>query len=385
MFERYTEASRKAIFFARRHLLRGLLREPKCLGARILLEHGAEHWVLADENVEAPKASPSPPADFRDLTAAARNGELGPVIGREHELDRIMQILSRRTRNNPVLVGESGVGKNAIVEGLVQRIAGGATPPLLSDRTVLAMDATALIAPQQNQQLLDFAQRTNAILYVHGLFDLAEKGHAWGVTETIHAIELFIASGRQCIATGTPLGLRWTWERASTLAQRFEVVPVLAPSEEQAIAMVAGAKRQYETFHGVEFGEGSIETAVSASRWFLRHRHLPDRAFDLIDEAGARVASRRRGEPGEKSSPGAVAPEDIVETVANRAGVPMAAVKSLLHAKEVERLESIVKELAAQIPGGGRDWIESLAAYLAGCSAEETERLAEIIRKLKTK
>jgi ATP-dependent Clp protease ATP-binding subunit ClpC len=193
-----------------RHLLLGLLREEKCLGAKILLERGVLLSILEQPPANAPKKSPLPsspfPNDLRDLTAAAREGELGRLIGRERELERVLQILSRRTRNNAVLVGQSGVGKNAIVRGLVQRIADGAAPPLLADRTVLAMDASALIGLRQDEQLLDFARRTNTILYVHGLFDLAEKRAAWGVMETIHAVELFLAAGgRQCIATGTPL------------------------------------------------------------------------------------------------------------------------------------------------------------------------------------
>jgi ATP-dependent Clp protease ATP-binding subunit ClpC len=377
-----------------RHLLMGLLREEKCLGAKILLERGVPRALL--EKTDAPPNPASPPDDFRDLTTAARNGELGPLIGRERETERAIQILSRRTRNNPVLVGESGVGKNAIVQGLAQRIADGATPPLLTDRTVLALDASALIGPRLDEELLDFAHRANAILYVHGLFDLAEKRSAWGVMQTIHAIELFLVSGgRQCIATGTPLGLRFTVERAASLARLFEVVPVLPPNDEQAIQMVSGARQQYEKFHGVVFADGSIETAVAASRWFLRHRNLPDRAFDLIDEAGARVALRRHIDPQKlqrlrkkpkPTPPGnIVTAEDVVETVAERAGVSVAAVKSLLQAKEVEQVERIVKELAVQIPGGGREWIESLAAHLAGCSAEEAERLAQAIRAVKAK
>ncbi len=393
-----------------RHLLLGLLREEKCLGAKILLERGVLLALL--EQADAPKKSSPPPDDFRDLTAAARKGELGPLIGREHEVERAIQILSRRTRNSLVLVGESGVGKNAIAQGLAQRIADGVAPPLLTDRTVLAMDASALIGPRQDEQLLDFAGHTNAILYVHGLFDLAENRSAWGVMETIRAIEVFISSsGRQCIATGTPLGLRLTRERAESLTRLFEVVPVLPPDEEQAVRMVSGAKQQYETFHGVVFAEGSIEAAVSASRWFLRHRQLPDRAFDLIDEAGTRVALRCHSEPPEiseiqlriklitremesaiadhrfdaarvyseqereerkklqslrkklKRTPPSniVTPEDIIDTVAERAGVSVTAVKSLLQAKDVERVELLAKELAAQVPGGGREWIESLA------------------------
>ncbi len=418
------------------HLLFGLLREEKCLAARIMLEHGVLLSLLKNEKADRPVKSSSPPGDFRDLTAEARIGSLSPLIGREHEMERAIQILSRRTRNNAVLVGESGVGKNAIVEGLAQRMAEGAAAPLLTDRRVLAMDADALFGPRQDEQLLDFAGRTNAILYVHGLFDLAEKRSAWGVMETIRAIELFLASGgRQCIATGTPLGLRLTWERAESLARLFEVVPVLPPNDEQAIQMVSGAKQKYESFHGVVYADESIPTAVAASRWFLRHRQLPDRAFDLIDDAGACVALRCNREPREiaevqcrikliarelqsaiaghrfdeasvyseqereerqrlrrlrkklKKTPvsNIVTADDVVETVADRAGVSITAVKSLLQTNDLEQVESIVKELAAQIPGGGREWIESLAAHLAGCSVEEAEKLALTIRAAKSK
>jgi ATP-dependent Clp protease ATP-binding subunit ClpC len=363
------------------HLLLGMLREEKCLGAKTMLERGI---LLSLVETPLPKASP-PSNDFRDLTAEARNGALSPLIGREREIERAIQILSRRTRNNPVLIGESGVGKNAIVEGLAQRLAEGAAPPMLTDRAVLAMDASALIGSRQDEQLLDFAGRTNVILYVHGLFDLAEKRSAWGVMETIGAIEIFLARGGRCIATGTPLGLRMTQERSESLARLFEVVPVLPPDDEQAVQIISGAKQQYEKFHGVIFGDGSIETAVAASRWFLRHRHLPDRAFDLIDEAGARAALARRKPQKSKDEPGnIVTSEDVIETVAERSGVSIAAVKGLLQTKDVAQAETIARELAAQLPGGGREWIEGLSAYLAGCSPEEADKLVQGIQAVKS-
>jgi ATP-dependent Clp protease ATP-binding subunit ClpA len=211
---------------------------------------------------------------------------------------------------------------------------------------------------------------------VHGLFDLVEKRTAWSVIETIHSLELFLASaGRQCIATGTPVGLRLTQEKDQTLARHFEVVPVWAPSEEEAIQILSGAKQQYESFHGVTFANGAVEAAVYASRWFLRHRHLPDRAFDLIDDAGARVALRRGGSK-------IVTDGDVMEAVGDRAGVPLAAVRALLQTKQSDAMELLVKELTAQIPHG-REWIESLAAYVAGCSAEDAEKLANTIRSAK--
>ena len=283
------------------------------------------------------------------------------------------------------------------------------------------------------------------ILYVQGLFDLATRGTGWGVLEAIRVLEPHIpgshlpgshhGQGLQTIATGTPLGLRLTLERAESLVRRFEVVPVLPPEEEEAIRIVSGLKEQFEKFHGVAITDEAVETAVSASRWFLRHRQLPDRAIDLIDEAAARVKVRNESEPREvvelrkrlraivremenaianhafekarewsdlerkerqnlhrlsqelKPRPqgNVVSAEDIVESVADRAGVPVSAVKNVLQVRPVEQLELVAKELAAKIPIGGTEWAERLTNYLAGCSAEEADDLAAAIRAAKAK
>lgn len=423
------------------HLLLGIVRQETCLAAKILLAFGIEPQQLKEEVVRSSQAPPPKPASVpssienaRNLTEAARSGGVPPLIGREAELDRVIQILSRRTRNNPVLIGEPGIGKNAIVQGLAQRIVDGDVPPVLADRAILAIDAGSLIAPNRGSQLLDISG-SNAILYVQGLFELAAKGSGWLVTEAIHVLEPRLAEGRlQCIATGSPFGLRMTLEKAGTLARLFEVVPVLPPSEPEAIRIVAGVKQQYETFHGVTITDEAVEAAVFASRWFLRHRHLPDRAIDLIDDAGARVKLRRETEPREmleirrrirlltrqienaianhefekasffgdeerkerrslqqlseqlKQSPpnNSVTAEDLVEAVAARAGIPVSSVRSVLELKDVGQLERIAKELAMQIPAG-HAWLEGLSAYLAGCSVEEAERLAEAIRSVKAK
>jgi ATP-dependent Clp protease ATP-binding subunit ClpC len=418
------------------HLLLGLLRVGECAASKIMSENGltpaqVEQALLpeADTSAAGPVAVPSLPESSRDLTTAARNGTLNPLIGRERELDRIIEILSRRARNNPVLIGEPGVGKNAIVEGLAQRIADGAVPETLGERPILAIDASSLLS---NPSLVP--NRPNAILYVQGLFDLAGKGAGWSVVEAVRVLEPHLThGGMQCIATGTPFGLRLTVERAESLARQFEVVPVPEPTEEEAIRIVWGVNEQYEKFHGVTFTHEAIETAVFASRWFLRHRQLPDRAIDLIDDAGARVKLRGLGEPpeiveilrriravvrsmenaianhefdkarfyseeerrerqnlqslraelGQKSPVNVVNPDDIVEAVASRARVPVEAVRNLLELKVVEPMESIARELAAQFPIGGREWAEALAAWLAGCSAEDAEGLASAIRAAK--
>jgi ATP-dependent Clp protease ATP-binding subunit ClpC len=411
------------------HLLLGLLRVEECAASIIMAENGltssqveqALQPVAAAAPTPGPVAIHAPPGSFRDLTAAARNGTLNPLIGRERELDRIIQILSRRARNNPVLIGEPGVGRNSLIEGLAQRIAGGAVPETLAERPILVIDASSLIS---NPSVIP-----NAILYVPGLFDLAGKGAGWSVVEAIRVLEhRLMQGGMQSIATGTPSGFRLTVERAESLASRFEVVPVLPPTEEEAIRIVSGVKEQYEKFHGVAIADEAVETAVAASRWFLRHRRLPDRAIDLIDDAGARVKLRAWSEPpgivkirkrirqvvglmekaianhqfeearvyseeerrerqnlqslrdelGQPPQTNVVNAEDVVEAVASRARVPVEAVRNLLERKEVEPVELVARELAAQFPVGGREWAEALAAWLAGCSAEDAEGLAAI-------
>jgi ATP-dependent Clp protease ATP-binding subunit ClpC len=378
------------------HLLLGLLREEQCVASKILAEYGVNSSLLKQEATLALSASSAPVAGPthasrltasvegpRDLTAAARSGALSPLIGRERELERTIQILARRTKNNPVLIGETGVGKNALVHGLAQRIADGVVPAMLQERPILAMDASTLLSLGHGEKLSGIANQGNAILYVHGLFDLAGRGAGSGVREVIHVLEPDLAhGGLQCIATGTPSGLRLALERAETLTRHFEVVSVLPPSEEEAIRILSGVKEQYEKFNGVVVTAEAIEAAVSASRRFLRHRHLPDRAIDLIDEAGARV--RLRCDSKARTS-NIVSAEDIVEAVAARAGMPVDVVKSVLQVKEPEQLELIAKELAAQIPIGGGEWIEGLAAWLAGCSAEEAEKLAQAIRAAKAR
>jgi ATP-dependent Clp protease ATP-binding subunit ClpC len=421
------------------HLLLGLLRVEECAASKIMVENGltsaqVEHELLPGDapSQGAPAIGPvaihAPPEDSHDLTAAARNGTLNPLIGRERELDRIIEILSRRARNNPVLIGEPGVGKNALVEVLAQRISDGAVPEALAERPIITIDASSLISAP--------SVIPNAILYVQGLFDLAGKGAGWSVVEAIRVLEPVLAhSGIQCIATGTPSGLRLTVERAASLARLFEVVPLLPPTEEEAIRMVSGAKEQYEKFHGVVFTDEAVETAVAASRWFLRHRQLPDRAIDLIDDAGARVKLRSQSEPpgnveirkrirqvvrlmekaivnhdfenarvyseqerrerqnlqrlrdelGQTPQTNVVNAEDVVEAVASRARVPVEAVRNLLERKEVEPVELVARELAAQFPVGGREWAEALAAWLAGCSAEDAEGLAAAIRAAKAR
>ena len=419
------------------HLLLGILRQETSFTAGMLHKLGISAEMVRDvarrtvegeaRPKEEPAETPAVAIGKRELTRMARAGGLMPLIGRERELDRAIQILSRRTRNNVVLVGEPGVGKTAIAEGVAQRIADGNVPSFLEGWDVVATDAASLIG---KRQVLD---RTNIILCVEGLFDISASGTG---LNALHTLEPLLRVGVRCIATGTPLGFRQTCERAVALARHFEPVYVQAPGEEEATRVLMGLKEQYERFHGIEIAEEAITAAVRLSGRFLPQRQLPDRAIDLIDEAGARLKLRRESEPREVSelkrriratvhqmenaigthefnkarefseaerrdrealmrlleerkaagAPGnTLTAADIEEAIADRTGAPLAAVRKVLEQAEGGEFERIAKELGAQIPVELREWVPFLAAWVANCSADDAERLASAIRALKAK
>lgn len=426
------------------HLLLGLSREEACLAAKVMVEHGLTRQKLQEEAARAaekpglPRSEELTPIEkvARDLGAATRSGELAPLIGRDREVERLMRILSRRTRNNAALIGESGVGKTAIVQGFAQRVIDSNVKSYLAGRPILSIDAAQLIAPRRpDKKLFQVTTENHVILCVEGLFDLAGTGSGWGVTEAIRVLEPHLSHGElQCIATGTPAGLRQTNERAAALARHFEVIHVLPPAEEEARRIVLAAKDQLEKFHAVVFGEDAVDMALAASRRFLPHRQLPERAIDLLDEAGARVKLRRETEPSEivhirqhlrriaremenaignhefekarrcseeekveraklmrlKEEFGPirdnrVTAQDVIEGVAGRIGIPVAAIQRLLAKESEEELERISKQLIPHLPAEGQDWVAGLAAYLAACSSEEAEKLAEAIRAAKNR
>ncbi len=355
------------------HLLLGLVREESSLAARILFESGVtlSQLRLAAAEIQissAPAGTPEPvtpavaPGLFRDLTEAAEKGELGPLIGRNVEVARVTQILSRRTRNCAVLIGDPGVGKTAIVEGLAQRFSDGTLPQFSGLRVRLA-DANTLITARSGPPPSD------TLLCIEGLFDLAVMRSDRCAVEAMHLLDLSSRALR-CIATGTPAGLRATLESAPGLARHFEVVAVNPPDPSCAVDILCGLQSRYEQFHGVSYGEGTIERAVYASGRFLPHRALPDRALDLLDEAGACVRLRL----GKK-----VTPEDVEQVVADRVGVPISAVKAILQQKGPRELDRVIKELAARIPPDANQWVALLAAYLVRSSPEEIDTLVEAI------
>jgi ATP-dependent Clp protease ATP-binding subunit ClpC len=245
----------------------------------------------------------------RDLTQAAMDGLLDPLIGRDTELDRVIQILCRRTKNNPVLIGEPGVGKTAIVEGLAQKVADGDVPSFLADKRILALDLSLIVAGTKYRGqfeerlktiMKELMENQNAIIFIDELHTLVGAGSAEGSLDAANILKPALSRGEiQCIGATTPSEYRKSIEKDRSLERRFQAVKVPPPNEEDATRILFGIKERYEKFHAVAYTDEAIENAVHTSVRFIPDRFLPDKAIDLIDEAGARVKLRQTTLPGE--------------------------------------------------------------------------------------
>jgi len=300
------------------HLLLGILREEKCFGAEILQERGLRLSTLREElarsaGEKAPASRPKETsllAEFsRDLTQAALEGQLDPLVGRERELERVVQILCRRTKNNPVLIGEPGVGKTAIVEGLAQRIADSDVPPFLADKRILSLDLSLIVAGTKYRGQFEERLKTimkelmesqNSIVFIDELHTLVGAGSAEGSLDAANILKPALSRGEiQCIGATTPGEYRKSVEKDRSLERRFQAVKVGAPSEDEAIQVLEGVRERYEKFHAVSYTDEAIRYAVYLSSRYIPDRFLPDKAIDLIDEAGARVKLRQATLPDE--------------------------------------------------------------------------------------
>ncbi len=235
----------------------------------------------------------------RDLTEAAEKGELDPVIGRQNEIERIVQILSRRTKNNPVLIGEPGVGKSAVAEGLAQKIIQGAVPETLTDKKIVSLDMGAMVAGSKyrgefeerlKNTLDEVKKRGDVILFIDELQNIIGAGRAEGSMDAANILKPALARGEiQCVGATTLDEYRKNIEKDAALARRFQPVTVNEPSEEETIAIMKGLRDKYEAHHKVRITDEALEAAVKLSNRYIADRFQPDKAIDLMDEAASRV------------------------------------------------------------------------------------------------
>ncbi|HJX98949.1 MAG TPA: ATP-dependent Clp protease ATP-binding subunit [Chthoniobacterales bacterium] len=301
------------------HILLGLLREGEGVAARVLksLEIDIERTrneILKelDPNFTPSEAeeggeptskkdvkTPALRAFGRDLTELAKKGELDPVIGRRNEIERVIQVLCRRTKNNPVLIGEAGVGKTAIAEGLAQEIASGNVPELLRDKRVVTLDLALMVAgtkyrgqfEERIKAVMDEIRRSkNVILFIDELHTIVGAGSAEGAMDASNIIKPALSRGElQCVGATTMNEYRKYIEKDAALERRFQTVKVDAPTIDEAIEILKGLRPKYEAHHKAKLTDEALETAVKFSERYITGRFLPDKAIDVMDEAGARA------------------------------------------------------------------------------------------------
>ena len=300
------------------HILMGILREGDSVAMRILVELGVEPPKLYEELVKLfnsdnvspgqqgasasqSKHSSTPTIDqfSRDLTQLARQSKIDPVIGRTKEIDRVVQILSRRTKNNPCLIGEPGVGKTAIAEGLAQKIIDGNLPEILKDKRILSLDLSSMVAgtkyrgefEERLKKALDEVRRAgNIILFIDELHTLIGAGAAEGAIDAANILKPSLARGEiQVIGATTLDEYRKYIEKDSALERRFQPINVDEPTSEEAVEILKGLRDKYEAHHKVKITDEAIDTAVRLSVRYIPDRFLPDKAIDLVDEAASKA------------------------------------------------------------------------------------------------
>ena len=345
------------------HLLLGILRQPDCGGARVLAETGYDlndiyTDVMAVFGAGAPRQKPPQSGGAktsvrhsetrvldqysRDLTLMASDGEIEPVVGRDDEINRSMQILSRRTKNNPVLIGEPGVGKTAVAEGIASYIAGGKAPESISGKRLVSLDLPSLLAGTKYRG--DFEERVKAvlkdvkkagdvILFIDEMHTVIGAGSAEGAIDAANILKPALGRGEvQIIGATTPEEYRRHVEKDAALERRFQPVRVSEPTKEQTMEMLLTARDSLEAHHRVKISKASLESSIDLSLRYINDRFLPDKAIDLVDEAAARVRV---------SGGSLVTSEDIAEVVSVWTGVPVASISSD-DAKRLQNMESIL-------------------------------------------
>src|SRR5919199_1284105 len=331
------------------HILLGLIREGEGVAAQVLVKLGADLnrvrqqviQLLSGYQGKEPAAAGAAPGEAapstslvldqfgRNLTQAAREGKLDPVIGREKEIERVMQVLSRRTKNNPVLIGEPGVGKTAIVEGLATRIVNGEVPETLKGKQIYTLDLGALVAGSRyrgdfeerlKKVLKEIRTRGDIVLFIDELHTLVGAGAAEGAIDAASILKPMLARGElQTIGATTRDEYRKHLEKDAALERRFQPISVDQPSVAHTIEILKGLRDRYEAHHRVTFTDEALVAAANLSDRYISDRFLPDKAIDLIDEAGSRMRIRRMtappsvGEMDERNAEGRMKKESAID------------------------------------------------------------------------
>ncbi len=310
------------------HILLGLIREGESVAAQVLQKLGADlqavrqqvMMLLSGYEGKEPVASGGPAADQpagsavldqfgRNLTTAAREGKLDPVIGRDNEIERVMQVLSRRTKNNPVLIGEPGVGKTAVVEGLAQDIVAGNVPETLKNKQLYTLDLGSLVAGSRyrgdfeerlKKVLKEIRTRGDIVLFIDEIHTLVGAGAAEGAIDAASILKPMLARGElQTIGATTIDEYRKHIEKDAALERRFQPIQVQEPTVAHTVEILKGLRDRYEAHHRVSITDDALKAAAALADRYVQDRHLPDKAIDLIDEAGARLRIRRLTAPPE--------------------------------------------------------------------------------------
>ncbi|MFM1818897.1 MAG: hypothetical protein RIS61_495, partial [Actinomycetota bacterium] len=308
------------------HILLGLIREGEGVAAQVLVKLGADLNRVRQQVIQllsgyqgkepqavgsAQEGTPSTSLVLdqfgRNLTQAARDGQLDPVIGREKEIERVMQVLSRRTKNNPVLIGEPGVGKTAVVEGLAQNVVKGNVPETLKDKHIYSLDLGALVAGSRyrgdfeerlKKVLKEIKTRGDIIIFIDEMHTLVGAGAAEGAIDAASILKPMLARGElQTIGATTLDEYRKYIEKDAALERRFQPIQVNEPSIAHTIEILKGLRDRYENHHRVTITDGALVNAATLADRYISDRFLPDKAIDLIDEAGARLRIRRMTAP----------------------------------------------------------------------------------------
>jgi ATP-dependent Clp protease ATP-binding subunit ClpC len=378
------------------HLLLGILRQDNSIAAEILFAQGVRLQNVREEvsrqtglptfssTDSAKKEIPHLQEYTRDLTNDAANGKLDPLVGREGEVERIVEILCRRTKNNPVLIGEPGVGKTAIIEGLAQRIVDGNVPSFLENKRILSLDLSLIVAGTKyrgqfeerlKQIMKELVEHDQYIIFIDELHTLVGAGSAEGSLDAANILKPALSRGEfQCIGATTPNEFRKSIEKDRSLERRFQAVKVVPPNEEEALKIIEGLSERYEAFHQIRYSKEALEAAVIQSNRYIPDRFLPDKAIDVLDEAGARAKLRyqNEAEPSWKETVNnwkkatvdeekllsfelknledsflavEVSKEDVEEVIARWTGIPITAIKQA----EAQKLLKIESELHQRI------------------------------------